>query len=155
MAREESLITQAWRDLLAYEFPPTVLEVEQGNIRRWAEAVGDPNPLWNDDEYARKSRYGKMVGPLTFLIDRGITPIADRIIATEGPPSFLNGGTEIEYFKPIEVGDRITATQKLADIKEKTGSSGRILILLCEINYKNQRGDLVRRCRQTFIRLQK
>jgi acyl dehydratase len=155
MAREESLITQAWRDLLAHEFPPTVLEVEQGNIRRWAEAVGDPNPLWNNDDYARKSRYGKMVAPLTFLIDRGITPIADRIIATEGPPSFLNGGTEIEYFKPIEVGDRITATQKLADIKEKTGSSGRMLILLCEINYKNQKGDLVRRCRQTFIRLQK
>jgi len=58
MAREESLMTQAWRDLLAYEFPPTVLEVERGNIRRWTEAVGAPNPLWNDDEYARKSRSG-------------------------------------------------------------------------------------------------
>lgn len=155
MAQEESLITKAWRDLLEYEFPPTVLEVERGNIRRWTEAVGDPNPLWNDDEYARKSRYGKIVAPLTFLIDRGITPIADRIIATEGPPSFLNGGTEIEYFKPIEVGDTITATQRLADIKEKTGSSGKMLILLCEIHYKNQKGELVRKCRQTFIRLKK
>ena len=155
MGPEESLITKAWRDLLEYEFPPTVLEVERGNIRRWAEAVGDPNPLWNDDEYARKSRYGKIVAPLTFLIDRGITPIADRIIATEGPPSFLNGGTEIEYFKPIEVGDTITATQRLADVKEKTGSSGKMLILLCEIDYKNQKGELVRKCRQTFIRLKK
>jgi acyl dehydratase len=155
MAEEKSLITQTWRDLLAYEFPPTVLEVERGNIRRWAEAVGDTNPLWNDDEYARKSRYGKIVAPPTFLIDRGITPIADRIIATEGPPRFLNGGTEIEYFKPIEVGDTITTTQTLADIKEKTGSNGRMLILLCEIHYKNQKGELVRRCRQTFIRLQK
>ena len=155
MAPEESLITKAWRDLLEYEFPPTVLEVERGNIRRWTEAVGDPNPLWNDDEYARKSRYGKIVAPLTFLIDRGITPIADRIIATGGPPSFLNGGTEIEYFKPIEVSDTITATQRLADIKEKTGSSGKMLILLCEIDYKNQKGELVRKCRQTFIRLKK
>ena len=155
MAPEESLITKAWRDLLEYEFPPTVLEVERGNIRRWTEAVGDLNPLWNDDEYARKSRYGKIVAPLTFLIDRGITPIADRIIATEGPPSFLNGGTEIEYFKPIEVGDTIKATQRLADIKEKTGSSGKMLILLCEIDYKNQKGELVRKCRQTFIRLKK
>jgi acyl dehydratase len=155
MAPEESLITKAWRDLLEYEFPPTVLEVERGNIRRWTEAVGDPNPLWNDDEYARKSRYGKIVAPLTFLIDRGIVPIADRIIATEGPPSFLNGGTEIEYFKPIEVGDTITATQRLVDIKEKAGSSGKMLILLCEIHYKNQKGEFVRKCRQTFIRLKK
>jgi acyl dehydratase len=155
MAQEESLITQAWRELLEYEFPPITLAVEPGNIRRWSEAVGDSNPLWNDEAYACKSRYGKMIAPLTFFIDRGITPIADRIIATEGPPSFLNGGTEIEYFKPIEVGDRITMTQKLADIKEKVGSSGKMLILLCEINYKNQKGELVRRCRQTFIRLKK
>ncbi len=155
MAGEESLITQAWRDLLAHEFPPTVLEVERGNIRRWSEAVGDSNPLWNDDEYARKSKYGKVIAPPTFLIDRGITPIADRIIATDGPPRFLNGGTEIEFFRPIELGDTITAKQRLADIKEKKGSSGKMLILLCEIEYKNQKGELVRRCRQTFIRLPK
>lgn len=66
-------------------------------------------------------------------------------------PNFINGGTEIEYFEPICLGDTITTTAKLIDIKEKTGSRGRLLIMLLEMNYKNQRGELVRRCRNTFI----
>jgi len=40
--------------------PPHVREVEKGAIRRYADAVGDDGPLYRDEEYARKSRYGEL-----------------------------------------------------------------------------------------------
>jgi acyl dehydratase len=153
MAAEKSYVTRELRDLLGKETPPMVLEVEKGNIRRWAEAVGDFNPLWTDEEYARKSRYGHIIAPPTFLVDRGIVPLGDKIIALGKTTNFINGGTEIEYFKPVEIGDALTSTARLIDIKEKTGSSGTLVILLLEMVYKNQRNEIVRKVTNTFIQI--
>jgi acyl dehydratase len=151
MASEKSYVTKELRDLLGKETPLLVLEVEKGNIRRWAEAVGDFNPLWTDEGYARKSRYGNIIAPPTFLIDRAIVPLGDKIIAMGN--NFINGGTEIEYYKPIEIGDTLTTTAKLVDIKEKFGSSGALVILLLEMTYKNQKGEIVRKVKNTFIQI--
>ena len=35
-------------------------------IRRWAYAIGDGNPLWLDDDYAKKTRWGAILSPPTF-----------------------------------------------------------------------------------------
>ena len=43
------------------------LEVEKGAIRRFADAVDDPDPLYYDEEYARNSRYGSMIAPPGFF----------------------------------------------------------------------------------------
>ena len=33
--------------------PPEVMEVEKGSIRRYADAVGNDNPLYSDEEHVR------------------------------------------------------------------------------------------------------
>jgi acyl dehydratase len=153
MSAENSHITAEIRDLLGKETPPLYLQVEKGDIRRWAQAVGDSNPQWTDDEYARKSKYGHVVAPPTFLIDRAIVPLADKVIAIKGATSFLNGGTEVEYFKPIEVGDILATTAKMIDVKEKVSGSRALVIMVLEMTYKNQKGELVRIVKNTFIRV--
>ena len=150
---EESVITEDFKKLLGIAAEPEVFEVEKGHIKRFAEAIGDPNPLWSDEAYAAKSRYGKIVAPPTFLVDAGIIKTADKLMAAECPlPSFLNGGTELEFYRPIEVGDKITTVAKVVDLQEKTGQSGKLLFIILEITYTNQRGELVTKCRETFIR---
>ncbi|MBI4304305.1 MAG: MaoC family dehydratase N-terminal domain-containing protein, partial [Chloroflexi bacterium] len=42
-------------------------EVERWAIDRYLEATGDANPLWRDQEYARKSRWGGVIAPPTFV----------------------------------------------------------------------------------------
>ena len=37
------------------------MEVEKGAIKRFAEAVGNMNPLYWDEEYARNSKYGAII----------------------------------------------------------------------------------------------
>jgi len=150
---EESAITEELRNLLGVEAKPEVFEVEKGHVIKFAQAVGDPNPLWNDMEYARGARYGSIIAPPLFLIDEGLTKFVDRLMNIKCPlPSMLNGGTEIEYYQPMKPGDSITTVAKLVDLQEKAGRSGNLLFLIVEVNYKNQKGELVAKCRNTFIR---
>src|SRR5262245_1989166 len=40
---------------------PRTYEVERGAIRRFAEAIGDSSPLFNDEQRARESRFGGII----------------------------------------------------------------------------------------------
>ena len=50
------------------------------------------------------------------------------------------------------MGDSITATGKVADVYEKSGSSGNLLFIIFETEYTNQHGHTVARLRGTAIR---
>jgi acyl dehydratase len=52
----------------------------------------------------------------------------------------------------VKVGDRITATSRVADVYEKTGGSGSLLFIIFETDYVNQDGRTVARLRGTAIR---
>ena len=150
---EESVITEELRNMVGVEAEPEVFEVEKGHIRRFAEAVGDPNPLWQHEAYARKSRYGTIISPPMFLQDEGKNKFADRLMEIISPGhGFLNGGVEIEYYKPMVPGDVITTRAKLADLYEKQGKTRKLLFMVVEVTFTNQRGELVVRSRNTFIR---
>jgi acyl dehydratase len=150
---EQSVITQEMKDMLGKEYSREVIEVEKGHIRKFVQAIGDPNPLYQDEVAAKKSRYGGIIAPPTFAIDIGLLKIADKLMEIECPlTGFLNGGTEIEYFKPIRAGDIITTSAKLIDMQEKTGQSGKLLFMILEVTYTNQKNELVAKCRETFIR---
>ncbi|MFC1908942.1 MaoC family dehydratase N-terminal domain-containing protein [Chloroflexota bacterium] len=148
---EESVITEELRNMVGVEAEPEVLNVEKGHIRRFAEAVGDPNPLWQDEAYAGKSRYGSIIGPPMFLQDEGKNKIADRLMEKISPAGFLNGGVEVEFYKPMIPGDIITTRAKLTDLYEKQGKSGKLIFMVIEVTFTNQRGELVSISRNTFI----
>lgn len=148
-----SVITDEFRALLGKELEPEVFPVEKGHILRLAQAIDDPNPLYCDLAAAKNTRYQNIIAPPTFLIDSGLIKIAARLKAVKCPlPNFLNGGTQIEYLKPIRVGDTITTTAKLVDLQEKTGRRGPLLIMKIEVVFKNQDGDTTVKCHQTFIK---
>lgn len=52
------------------EMSPLQPYVEMANkdaIRHWAEGLGDMNPLWVDEAYARKTRWGDIIAPPTMV----------------------------------------------------------------------------------------
>jgi hydroxyacyl-ACP dehydratase HTD2-like protein with hotdog domain len=63
----------------------------------------------------------------------------------------LNGGNEYEFLKPIQAGDTITMTSKIADIFEREGRLGKMLFTIRESTYKNQFGEIVAKSRITGI----
>jgi hypothetical protein len=117
----------------------TEATVEAGHLRRFAEAIGDPNPRWTRE------------APPTFLV--ALAPASIHLAeAEEYGKGWLNGGNRFEYLEPVKVGDRITATGRVADVYEKTGSSGGLLFIIFETDYVNQHGRTVAKLRGTAIR---
>ena len=119
--------------------PPTTVTVEAGHLKRFAEAIGDPNPRWLDE------------APPTFLV--ALAPTSYHLDDAEHyGKGWLNGGNRFEYLEPVRVGDRISAASTVKDVYEKQGSSGNLLFIVFETEYKNQHGSVVARLRGTAIR---
>lgn len=124
---------------LGVDGPLVTATVEAGHVRRFAEAIGDPNPRWTRE------------APPTFLV--ALAPVSLHLSeAEEYGRGWLNGGNRFEYFAPVLIGDQITARGHVADVYDKAGSSGNLLFVVFETEYTNQRGELVARLRGTAIR---
>lgn len=147
-----SVITKQMREYIGKDLKPSVFEIEAGAIRKLAEAVGDANPLWQDQSYAKKSEYGGIIASPTFVAL--LQPESAAIVATLECPlkTILNGGTDIDYKEPLRPGDVITATPRLAEVKEKEGRTGKMLFMTVDTTYTNQKGQVIAITHQTLIR---
>ena len=132
-------VLERLKERIGVDRPAGSATVEAGHLKRFAEAIGDPNPRWLAE------------APPTFLV--ALAPASYHVPeAEEFGKGWLNGGNRFEYLEPVRVGDEITATTKLADAYEKSGSSGTLLFIVFETEFKNQHGRQVARLRGTAIR---
>ena len=138
------------RQAIGAESEPRVLEVEKGAIVKFAEAIGDENPLYNDEVLARESQYGGLIAPPTFL--RSALSARPELPFDVPFERVLDGGSDWEYFVPVRPGDRITAVSRIDDINERTGSIGLMLIQTIVITYTNQFDQVVATQTSTSIR---
>jgi acyl dehydratase len=143
-------VTDEVRKQIGMQSEARIVEVERGAIRRFAEAIGDPNPLFNDEASVRKTRFGGMVAPPTFCRSLGaaIPEIKINMAEFRG----LDGGSEWEYLEPIRPGDRISVVSKIADIRESAGRLGPMVFITVETSYTNQFNQLCALQRSTVIR---
>lgn len=150
---EESVITDEMRKAVGVESEPSVFEIEKAPIRRWAEAIGDPNPLYHDEEYAKKCGYDSIIAPPGFIAQYAF-PVKSGRSSIRFSGTFtrnLNGGNEYEFFGTIQAGDVITATSKLVDLYEREGRLGMMLFRIMETTFTNQEGEIVAKARGTGI----
>ena len=146
---KDSVITDEMRTAVGVESEPATHEVEKGAIRRFAEAIGDPNPLYRDEEAASATRYGGIIAPPTFL--RSLEPGPPRAEFRAPYPELLDGGSEWEYFQAVRAGDHITVTSQIVDLKERSGRLGSMILATSETRYVNQSGALVATQRSTIV----
>ncbi|PTX55158.1 acyl dehydratase [Melghirimyces profundicolus] len=137
-----------WTDRLGSRSQGEVNEVEKGAVRKFAEAIGDLNPLYLDDEVAKNSRYGKRIAPPTF-------PITFRYGFIEGlelPKSgLIHGDQRFEYQRPLFVGEEVFCYLVFKDAFEKEGSRGRLDFLVFERVGEDQEGERIFAARSTII----
>ena len=141
MPEENTIIPESLRNAIGVESDPITYEIEKGHIARFAEAIGDENPLYSDEIKARNSKYGGIIAPTTFY--RALRPGSLPETAESPFTRNLDAGSDWEYFEPIRPGDRITVTIKLADVVEREGRLGKMIIITRETRYENQLGQIV------------
>ena len=149
MSETESVITQEMRDAIGVESYPVINEIEKGAIIKFAQAIGDTNPIYNDEEIARQTKYGGLIAPPTFL--RSMKVGAPKVEYKNPYTANVDGGSEWEYFEPIRPGDLISVTTYVADVHERQGRLGNMLITVRETKYINQFDKVVALQRTTGI----
>lgn len=134
------------------EGKPSLFHIEGSMVKSFIDAIEDPNPLWQDQEYARITPYKGTVMPPMMLVTSMLSGGGTR---PELPPILftrvLDGGGEWEFFAPIRIGDTLTITTKLKNIRETEGKLGKMLLLFFETTHKNQKGEVVARSQGTQI----
>lgn len=120
-------------------------------IRHHALGIGDPNPLFCDAKYARRTRWGSVLAAPFFIETMGTSRV--KVIPPEvrekgrgalsGVHQFY-AGNESEYFLPVQAGDRMTISHYVSDVEEKQSSlSGRSVHYKYRHVWANQRGQVV------------
>jgi len=138
------------QSLIGRESEPVVHEVERGAIRRFAEAIGDPNPIYVEEEAARQAGHPTVVAPPTFPF---VLTVNERFRHSLdlGTRSLLHGEQQFNYGRPIVAGDRITVRSRVADVQERAGASGPMDILVIEDEGRDAQGAFVFRARATLV----
>lgn len=130
--------------------PPTLNEVEKGAIRRFAEALGDYNPMYYDEEYARAAGYPAIVAPPTF--PASFHSAADlRELLGVGIKSLLLAEQLFDYDRPIFAGDRIYVSTRVAEVLERSGPAGKMDVAVIEDEGRDEEGTLVFKARRTLV----
>ena len=151
LSTQNTFLTEEMRQqVIGLAGEPVTTEIEKGAIVKFAQAIGDDNPFFNDEAAARKGQYRGLVAPPTFL----------RSVGTSRPEfpfdvpfnNNLDGGSDWEYMEPVRPGDRITAVSRIENMIERAGRMGTMIIQTTVTTYTNQFGQVVATQTSTGIR---
>ncbi len=147
-----AVITEEMRKrAIGIETEPVVIEIEKGMIRKFAEAIGDPNPLWQDEAYAKKSRFKNIIAPPGLVHSVTLYAVRPQLPFEIPLKRRLDGGGDWEYFLPITAGERLTVVNRIADLREREGKEGPMVFITYETDWRNSRAELVARAHSFTI----
>ena len=138
---------------------PWRTEVTRDAIYHLALAIGDLSPLYLDEDYAKRTRWGTLLAPPIIVQ----TMDTLRAVGHSGLPEGLPGvhsiwtGSLYEWKRPPQLGDRIRADAYLKEIREKESSfgGGRALYQTYEAGYYDQNGTNIGLRNDTWIRIER
>ncbi|SEP48516.1 FAS1-like dehydratase domain-containing protein [Amycolatopsis saalfeldensis] len=111
-------------------------------ILRFAEGIGDDNPLWTEEDYAAAGPHGGIVAPPSFIF----ACLGSVQVGWPGLGGF-HAETDVTFHAPIKVGDKITARVWFDGFDDPIESSfgGRRIKDYLRQEYWNQDDELVAR----------
>jgi acyl dehydratase len=116
-----------WEGFIGRRSEPVTNWVERGAVRKFAQAIGDPNPLYTDEQVARLSRHGRLIAPPTFPVVFDHGTIEDLPLPSGG---MMLGAQRFEYRRPLYVGEIVLCSIVVENAYEKRGSQGLLNFLV-------------------------
>ncbi len=129
------------RDYIGHTFPTTdPYEVSRVKIREFADAIGDPNPVYRDQEAAKASGHPDVVAPPTFPIVFTLSDAGSVLTAPDLGLDFsmvVHGEQRFVYERPIRAGDSVVCESTITDVR----AAGRNELLTIETEVKTADGE--------------
>jgi len=108
-------------DMIGHAYPasqPYLVTPE--NIAAFADAIGDKNPVYRDEAYAKSLGHSSVCAPPTFPI---VATMAAMEKSFHDPAlnmdysRIVHSDQRFEYVRPIQVGDKLVVTTVIEEIK--------------------------------------
>ena len=132
------------------------------DIKRFAQSIGDANPLYYDESYAKKTSFGSIIAPPLFCQCMTFEDVPLIELPEDLSPAELNidlpatktGGGESRYalYQNIRPGDVIKVSTQVKDIMEKEGRSGKLFLVSINTRFENQLGESVAEELATYVK---
>lgn len=107
------------------------IKVTDEMVRKFAELSGDYNPIHIDDEYAKKTRFGRRIA-------HGMIcgALISRVLAEKLGAGGIYLAQNIKFKNPVYIDDTVTVTLKVLNIRESKG------IATVDTTCRTQNGDI-------------
>jgi acyl dehydratase len=130
------------RNLVGAEADLGTFTVSAEDIREFAEAVGDLNPLYIDARAARAAGYPDVIAPPTFSMKLRGGRMQPEVPLPPGLVG-LHAGQEVELYDEICAGRTYAVRARITSIYEKTGRMGPMGIIARELIVEDEEGKRV------------
>jgi len=139
------------RDYVGRTFSATEpYEISRVKIAEFADAIGDPNPLFRDRAAAQAAGYRDVIAPPTFAIVISMSG-ASKAVADPGLglnyAMVVHGEQRFEYSRHLMGGDVVTAQATISDIKD----AGRNVMLTTQTEIRSADGEHVCTAHTTLV----
>jgi len=140
------------RDFVGREYrAPDTYEVGREHIRAFADAIGDPSPVYRDPEAARAAGHPDVIAPPTFLTVLNFrfaanSPIVDPELGLDYS-LVVHGEQGFELHRPVRAGDVLTSVARVTEIKD----AGRNELMVTETEVTAADGERVATLRSTIV----
>ena len=111
--------------------------VSASDIRRYVDATDDANPLWLDDEFAKSHGFrGRLLPPSLVAwepfsrwtgansTDYHGDDLLKQIPFPQNYTDMRNAGSEIEWLRPVALGETLSIQSRIVDIVVRQGRAG-------------------------------
>jgi hypothetical protein len=138
--------------------------IEAGHIMMFARSIGDKNPIYYDEDYAKTTEPGCIIAPPTFVqssaqfdpdyflrpkigevwFGSGKNPTGITQPTEGGVGRGLHAEQHYEYHRQLKVGDVLKAETRPGKTWEKEGRrAGKLVFNESITEYRDQNGELV------------
>src|SRR5262245_55458866 len=143
------------KNLIGHSLGKRSLVVEEGAVRFYAQAIGDTDPVYQDEEAARAAGHRSLPIPPTFLscLEGKLFSTKTMLeLAKMDLKRILHAEQSYEYLAPTYAGDTLTFEPKIVDVYDKKG--GALEFLVKETRVTNQHGVHVAKLRGVVVQRQ-
>ena len=124
--------------------------VTREKIAKFCTSIGETNPLFTDDEAAKKGPYGGVIAPPSYA-----TVFRNGRHFFQHVPRFgragFDAGKDVEFVAPIRPGDTISLSSAVKEIYDKTGRSGTMVFVVVRSTLRNQNSEVVAHIDHRFM----
>tara|TARA_B110000116_G_scaffold41467_1_gene33812 strand:+ start:1880 stop:2323 length:444 start_codon:yes stop_codon:yes gene_type:complete len=140
------------QSLIGKTYPKIIFLVEKQRLKFFAKATQQSDPLYFDEDFAKRNGHPTILAPITFLTTVGYEQEKPyKYLQDLGVPigNILHAKQEYTYYEPIYAGDKLQMESKIGKIYEK--KEGTLDFISFISNYKNQKNLLVAESVSTVV----